>query len=60
MKQLYYINYSWVSKNNPSDDYGTETEIIETNDIKVWWDRTRDRNYNGDEYIWTLNGVARL
>lgn len=59
MKQ-YYVHYSWVSKSNPSDDYGTETEIIETNDIKLWWDRTRDSDYNGDEYFWTLNEVARL
>ncbi len=59
MKQ-YYVRYSWVSKINPSDDYGTETEIIETNDIKLWWDRTCDRDYNGDDYFWTLNEVARL
>ncbi len=59
MKQ-YYVRYSWVSKSNPSDDYGTETEIIETNDIKLWWDRTRDNGYNGDKYFWTLNEIARL
>ena len=59
MKQ-YFVHYSWVSKSNPSEDYDTETDIIETNDIKLWWDRLRDNPDNGNDYIWTLNEVARL
>lgn len=57
----YYVNYSWVSKINPSEDYGAEADIIETHDIKLWWDRTRDNPVDDSgDYIWTLNEVARL
>jgi hypothetical protein len=60
MKQYYWVSYSWVSKENPTEDYGTITDIVETSDIKLWWDRTCDHNYEGDKYFWTLNGVNKV
>lgn len=56
MKQLYYINYSWVGVKYPSEDYGTYTGIIATNDIQAWWIvKCSDENY-----CWVLNGVNRV
>lgn len=58
MKQLYYVNYSWVSKANPTEDYGTYSGIISGYrlNIKHWWDtKCYDKRYN-----WTLEGINNI
>ena len=58
MKQLYYVNYSWVSKGYPTEDYGTFTGIVGELCIQSWW--LNKQGGIGREYYWILNGVNKV
>jgi len=58
MTDTYYVNYSWVSKTNPTEDYGTFTGIISELCIQSWW--LNMAQGMGRDYYWTLNGVNKV